>query len=48
LPTELLEPNAENASEAELLVAMEAAPNKRSYRRLVALRALCKGFRAFQ
>jgi len=44
LPTELLEPNAENASEAELLVAMEAAPNKRSYRRLVAIRALCKGF----
>ena len=44
MPTELLEPNAENASEAELLVAMEAAPNKRSYRRLVAIRALCKGF----
>jgi transposase len=44
LPTEFLEPNAENASEAELLVAMEAAPNKRSYRRLAAVRALCKGF----
>jgi transposase len=44
LPTELLEPNAENASEAELLAAMEAAPNKRSYRRLAAVRALCKGF----
>lgn len=27
-----------------MLVAMEAAPNKRSYRRLVAIRALCKGF----
>ncbi len=26
-----------------LLVAMEAAPNKRSYRRLVAIRMLCKG-----
>jgi transposase len=44
LPTEYLEPNAENASEAELLVAMEAAPNMRSYRRLAAVRALCKGF----
>ena len=29
-----LGPNGENASDAELLVAMEAAPNKRSYRRL--------------
>ena len=44
MPTELLQPNAENASEAELLVAMEAAPNKRSYRRLVVIRALCQGF----
>lgn len=39
-----LEPNAENASEADLVVAMEAAPNKRSYRRLAAMRALLKGF----
>jgi transposase len=38
------EPNGENASEAELLVAMEAAPNKRSYRRLAGLRALLMGF----
>jgi transposase len=36
-------PNGENASEAELLVAMEAAPNKRSYRRLAAMRALLLG-----
>ena len=39
-----VEPNAENASEAELLVAMEAAPNQRSYRRLAAIRALLKGY----
>ena len=39
-----VEPNAENASDAELLVAMEAAPNKRSYRRLAAIRALLKGY----
>lgn len=39
-----MEPNAENASDAELLVAMEAAPNKRSYRRLAAIRALLKGY----
>lgn len=38
------EPNGENANEAELLVAMEAAPNKRSYRRLAGLRALLMGF----
>ena len=31
-----------------MLVAMEAAPNKRSYRRLVAIRALCKGFKRSQ
>ena len=37
-------PNAENATEGELLVAMEAAPNKRSSRRLAAIRALCKGY----
>ena len=39
-----VEPNCENATEAELLVAMEAAPNKRSYRRLAAIRALGKGY----
>ena len=39
-----LEPNAENATEEELLVAMEAAPNKRSYRRLAAIRALLKDY----
>jgi transposase len=39
-----LEPNGENASDAELLVAMEAAPNKRSYRRLAAMRALLRGW----
>lgn len=44
LRNDCIEPNAENASEAELLVAMEAAPNKRSYRRLAAIRALCKGY----
>ena len=38
-------PNGENASDAELLVAMEAAPNKRSYRRLAAMRALLRGGR---
>lgn len=36
-------PNAENATIEELEVAMEAAPNKRSYIRLAALRALCMG-----
>lgn len=44
LRSDCLNPNAENATEAELLVAMEAAPNKRSYRRLAAIRALCKGY----
>jgi len=38
-----IEPNGENASEAEWLVAMEAAPNKRTYRRLAAIRALLLG-----
>ena len=33
-------PNAENATPEELLVAMEAAPNKRSYIRLASIRAL--------
>jgi transposase len=36
-------PNAENATVAELEVAMEAAPNKRSYIRLGAMRLLLKG-----
>ena len=36
-------PEPENATEAEVLVAMEAAPNKRSYRRLAAIRALLLG-----
>lgn len=44
LRADCVEPNTENASDAELLVAMEAAPNKRSYRRLAAIRALCKGY----
>lgn len=39
-----IEPNGENATEAELLAAMEAAPTKRSYRRLAAIRALLKGY----
>jgi transposase len=44
LRADCVEPNAENASEAELLVAMEAAPHKRSYRRMAAIRALLMGF----
>jgi transposase len=44
LRADCVEPNAENASEAELLAAMEAAANKRSYVRLAAIRALLKGF----
>ena len=43
LGTESLEPEPENATEAELRVAMDAAPNKRSYRRLGAVRALVMG-----
>jgi hypothetical protein len=38
-----LQPNRENATPEELRVAMEAAPNKRSYVRLCALRALLLG-----
>ena len=38
-----LKPNAENATLEELEVAMEAAPNKRSYIRLGTIRALLKG-----
>lgn len=41
--SDALEPNGENASEEELVVAMEAAPSKRSYIRLAAIRALLKG-----
>jgi len=48
LRSDALEPNAENATEAELLVAMEAAPNKRSYRRLAAIRMLLMGFERAQ
>lgn len=36
-------PNGENATADELRVAMEAAPNKRSYIRLAAIRALLMG-----
>ena len=39
-----LQPNAENATLEELRVAMEAAPNKRSYVRLSAMRALLLGY----
>lgn len=39
-----LEPNPENATLEEIEVAMEAAPNKRSYVRLAAIRALLKGY----
>lgn len=39
-----LHPNAENATPEELRVAMEAAPNKRSYVRLSAVRALLLGY----
>ena len=39
-----LQPNAENATPEELRVAMEAAPNKRSYVRLSAIRALLLGY----
>lgn len=39
------EPNPENATLEELKVAMDAAPNKRSYIRLGGIRALLMGFR---
>jgi len=45
---DFIEPNAENASEAELLLAMEAAPNKRSFVRLAVIRALLKGYTRLQ
>ena len=38
-----VQPNAENATPEQLRVAMEAAPNKRSYIRLAAIRALLMG-----
>jgi transposase len=38
-----VQPNAENATLEELRVAMEAAPNKRSYIRLAAIRSLLLG-----
>lgn len=41
--TALVHPNAENATLDELSVAMEAAPNKRSYIRLAAIRSLLLG-----
>jgi transposase len=44
LRADCVEPNAENARDAELLGAMEAAPNQRSDRRLAAIRALLKGY----
>jgi len=37
------EPNAENATLEELRVAMEAAPNRRSYIRLAVMRSLLRG-----
>jgi transposase len=43
LPRAELKPNPENATLEELSVAMEAAPNKRSYIRLAAVRALLLG-----
>ena len=43
LRADCLVPEPENATEAEVLVAMEAAPNKRSYRRLAVIRALLLG-----
>jgi transposase len=39
-----LHPNAENATPEELRVAMEAAPNKRSYIRLSAIHSLLLGY----
>lgn len=39
-----LHPNSENATLEELRVAMEAAPNKRSYVRLAAIRCLLLGY----
>lgn len=44
LRTTSVQPNPENATPEELRVAMDAAPNKRSYMRLAALRALLLNF----
>jgi transposase len=44
LRIDCIEPNGENASEGELLLAMEVAPSKRSYVRLAVIRALLKGY----
>lgn len=44
LRTPELHPNPENATLEELSVAMEATPNKRSYVRLCAMRALLLGY----
>jgi len=44
LRTPELHPNPENATLEELRVAMEAAPNKRSYIRLAAMRCLLLGY----
>ena len=43
MPRPEIELNFENATEAELCVAMDAAPNKRSYIRLAAMRAMYLG-----
>jgi transposase len=44
LRTPELHPNPENATVEELQVAMDAAPNKRSYVRLAAMRSLLLGY----
>jgi hypothetical protein len=44
LRSDQAQPNRENATAEELRVAMEAAPNKRSYIRLAAMRALVTDF----
>jgi len=44
LRTPELHPNPENATVEELQVAMDAAPNKRSYVRLAAIRSLLLGY----
>jgi transposase len=43
LRADQIQPDAENATAEELAVAMEAAPNRRSYVRLCAIRALLLG-----
>ena len=44
MPRAELKPNPENATPEELRVAMESAPNKRSYVRLASVRALLLGY----